>query len=228
MSGVDRRAPSRTSGRRNPEGNERLTAAAGIVLVVLTLIELASLLLGLQTFMSLHVFVGLALIPPVLLKLGSTGWRFLHYYARNRAYRLKGAPQLAMRLLAPVIVAATVVLFASGVAMGFLHGSALQQARNLHGPASVVWLIGIGIHVLVYLKRALSDAARDLFPRTRAAVRGARPRTLLLLAAVAAGLVAGVATVPLQHRWENLPRLQDHRDGLAAHAPARGELRPPR
>jgi hypothetical protein len=27
-----------------------------------------------------HVLLGMLLIPPVLLKLGSTGWRFMRYY----------------------------------------------------------------------------------------------------------------------------------------------------
>jgi len=43
-----------------------------------------------------------------------TGRRFTRYYTRNEVYRLEGAPQIAMRLLAPLLVAATVVLFASG------------------------------------------------------------------------------------------------------------------
>ena len=109
----------------NPDGNERLTASVGLVLIVLTVIELATLLLGLQRFLSLHVFVGLVLLPPVLLKLGSTGWRFTRYYTRAAAYRAKGAPPLVMRLMAPLLVAATIVLFGSGVAIGFLHGHSL-------------------------------------------------------------------------------------------------------
>jgi hypothetical protein len=137
--------------RLNPDGNERLTAVVGIVLVVLTVVELATLLLGLQTFLSLHVFVGLVLIPPIALKLASTGWRFTRYYTRSAAYRLKGAPRLAMRLLAPVLVAATVVLFGSGVAMGVLHGSSLRLARQLHGPSSVIWMILVGVHVLAHV-----------------------------------------------------------------------------
>jgi hypothetical protein len=42
----------------NPVGNERLTAVIGIVGLVLTVIELATIPLGVHTFMSLHVFVG--------------------------------------------------------------------------------------------------------------------------------------------------------------------------
>src|SRR5437764_10940403 len=116
--------------RVNPAGNERLTAAVGVLVLAPVIVEAASVLLGVHSFMSWHVFVGLALIPPVLLKLASTGWRFARYYTRQDAYVEHGAPRLAMRLLAPLFVLATVVLFSSGVAMGFLHGDALVVARR--------------------------------------------------------------------------------------------------
>lgn len=201
--------------RLNPDGNERLTAAAGLVLLVLTVLELATIVFGLRQFLSLHVFVGLVLIPPVLLKLASTGWRATRYYTGSEPYRLKGAPELTMRLLAPLLVAATVVLFASGVAMGFLHGHSLVIARRLHGPASVLWMILVGVHVLAYLKRALISSKHDVAAASRATVRGARARTYLLAFAIVAGVVAGAATVPLQHRWLHLPRKHDRRDGSA-------------
>ncbi len=197
--------------RLNPAGNERLTAAVGVLLLVPILVELATVLLGVHTFMSLHVFVGLALIPPVLLKLASTGWRFARYYTHGRAYVAQGPPQLAMRLLAPLLVAATVILFSSGVAMGILHGHALQIARRLHGPTSVIWLTLIGVHVLVYVKRALTDSGDDLRSTTRREVQGATWRSYALAAALILGLVAGAAAVPAQHRWVNLRRHHDRR-----------------
>ena len=200
-------------GRPNPDGNERLTATVGLVLIVLTLIEIGTVVFGLGQFLSLHVFVGLVLIPPVVLKLASTGWRFTRYYTRNAAYRLKGAPRLVMRLLAPLLVASTVILFGSGVAMGVLHGHALSIARQLHGPASVAWMILIGFHVLVYLRRAVVSAKEDVVPVERSAVRGAGARTVALLVAIAAGLAAGLATVPAQHRWLHLPDKHHHGRG---------------
>ena len=139
---------------------------------------------GVHTFMSLHVFVGLALIPPVLLKLAATGWRFARYYSRKEAYVEHGAPQIAMRLLAPLFVAATVVLFASGVAMGILHGQALAFARQLHGPASVVWLVLFAIHALVYLKRALVSSRQEIIAAAGRSVQGRRVRGYLIAAAV--------------------------------------------
>ena len=63
----------------------------------------------------------------------------MRYYTRNEDYRLKGAPQVVMRLLAPLLVAFTMLLFGSGVAMGFVHGSTLQLARRIHGPAAFFW-----------------------------------------------------------------------------------------
>jgi hypothetical protein len=186
----------------NPAGNKQLTAVAGLVLLAPIAVVVGTVLLGVHTFMSLHVFFGLALIPPVLLKLASTGWRFARYYARSRPYVIEGPPQLAMRLVAPLFVAATVVLFGSGVAMGVLHGHALQLVRSLHGPASVIWLLLLGVHILVYLGRALRG--------TSAETRGRVARAAAVLAVVVAGLALGMATIPAQHRWVNLRR--DHHD----------------
>lgn len=187
--------------RLNPVGNERLTAAVGLLLLVPILVEVATILLGVHTFMSVHVFVGLALIPPVLLKLGSTTWRFARYYTRSRPYVALGPPQIAMRVLAPLFVAATIVLFGSGVAMGLLHGQALDWARRLHGPASVIWLALLGLHVLVYFTRAVRRTADDAAPEQRSRARGALVRGLALAAAIVSGVVIAAATVPAQHHW---------------------------
>jgi hypothetical protein len=208
----------RRRARLNPDGNERLTAAVGLLLIVLTVAELATNVLGLHQLLTVHVFIGLVLIPPVLLKLASTGWRFARYYSRSEPYRAKGAPQLVMRLLAPLLVAATVILFASGVAMGVLHGHALEIARRLHGPSSVAWMILVGVHVLVYLKRALSSSAEDVRATSRATVPGARARSHLLAAAIVIGFVVGAATLPVQHRWLHLRGKHDHGDRSATAA----------
>lgn len=194
----------------NPDGNERLTAAVGVLLLVPVLVEIATILLGVHTFMSWHVFVGLALIPVVILKLATTGWRFVRYYTRSRPYVAAGPPQTAMRLLAPLFVVATLVLFGSGVAMGFLHGDSLEIARRLHGPASVIWLLLLGVHVLVYLGRAVRDTADDVLPAERTPVPGKSARLYVLATAIVCGLVLGTAFIPAQHRWVDIRH--DHHD----------------
>jgi hypothetical protein len=193
----------------NPDGNERLTETVGALLLVPIAVELATVLFGVHTYMSVHVFVGFLLIPVVLLKLGSTGWRFVRYYTKNREYVSQGPPQLVMRVLAPVFVAATIVLFGSGVAMGFFHGRNLSIVRQLHGPSAVVWSVLLGLHVLVYLRRALMGTAAE---GRRPPVSGIKARTVALLASVAVGLVVSAALVPAQHRWIDIRHDHHHGD----------------
>jgi hypothetical protein len=181
---------------RRPDANERLTSAIGLTLLALTAVELLTLVLGLQHFLSWHVFVGFVLLPPIALKLASTGWRFAQYYLGDEEYRRKGPPHLMMRLLAPLLVAFTVLLFGSGVAIGLVHGHALQLARRVHGPAAFGWTVLLGMHVLVYLRRA---------------VRGARvQRVALAVAALAAGFALGIATLPVDRDWLHLPSKHEH------------------
>ena len=72
-------------------------------------------ILRMRSLVSLHMFIGMVLIPVIALKLGSTGYRFVRYYTGSRAYREKGPPPLALRLLAPVLVVTTISIFVTGV-----------------------------------------------------------------------------------------------------------------
>jgi hypothetical protein len=72
-----------------PEGNERLTSSTGLVLLVLLGVETLTTVV-LSTYLNVHLFLGLLLVPPVTLKLASTGWRFARYYTRNEQYVLAG------------------------------------------------------------------------------------------------------------------------------------------
>lgn len=95
------RAAGRAAARAwGPLGNERLTSTTGLVLLVLLAVETLTTL-ALRTYLPVHIFLGLLLLPPVALKLASTGWRFARYYTRNEAYRLEGPPRPLLRLLAP-------------------------------------------------------------------------------------------------------------------------------
>ncbi len=208
MTRLDR--PSTRRRRFNPDGNERLVSAAGLVLLALSVVELATLVLGLQHFLSLHVFIGLVLLPPIALKIAGTGWRFARYYSWNQAYRMKGAPELVMRMLAPLLVLMTIVLFGSGVAMGLTHGRALEIARRLHGPAAFLWTVLVAVHVLVYLRRAVRSTAADIAPATRHVAAGAKARAYVLAVVIAGGLVLGAATLPVQRHWLHLPSRHHH------------------
>src|SRR3989441_12487555 len=110
-----------------PPGNERLTSSTGLVLLILLAVETLTTL-ALSSFLSVHIFLGLLLLPPVALKLATTGWRFARYYTGSEPYRLTGPPKLLLRLLAPLLVASTLALFGSGVALIVVgHGGGWLQ-----------------------------------------------------------------------------------------------------
>ena len=181
-----------------PEANERLTAAAGAVLFLLLAGEGVTILF-IRPLLSAHMFIGMLLIPPVTLKLGSTAWRFARYYAGDREYVAKGPPLLPLRVLAPVVVASTVAVFATGVALLF-RGPGRGAVLGLHKASFVVWLVATGIHVLAYLPRVPRLAAADWRLRALGPVGGFARRTLVA-GALVAGVVLAVTTLGYTHPW---------------------------
>jgi hypothetical protein len=169
----------RTAGRTRratggPEGNERLTAGSAAVLFVLLAAEGVTIVF-LRPLLSAHVFIGMLLIPPVALKTASTGWRFLRYYTGDRSYREKGPPLLPLRLLAPVLVASTVAVFATGVAL-LVVGPGRGVVLGLHKASFAVWLVATGLHVLAYIRPRPGGLAASRPGAGRRLVRAAEPR----------------------------------------------------
>jgi hypothetical protein len=76
---------------------------------------------------SLHMFIGMALIPPVVLKLATSGYRFIRYYTGSPTYRTKGAPRLPLRLLG---VGVRGMLVVAAVGGGVALGLSLLPAIN--------------------------------------------------------------------------------------------------
>src|SRR3954469_395493 len=95
-------------------GNEILTSATAAILTILLLAEGVTVI-RMNGLVTAHMFIGMVLIPPVVLKLASTGYRFARFYMCARAYREKGPPLLPLRLIAPVLVVSTVAVFLTGV-----------------------------------------------------------------------------------------------------------------
>jgi hypothetical protein len=166
-------------------GNERLTAATAVVLLVLLAAEGVTIL-SIRPMLPAHIVIGLLVIPPVALKLASTGYRFLRYYTGDRAYVEKGPPHLVMRLLAPLLVLATLTVLGTGVGLlAFGPEHHRDVLLGLHKVSFVVWFGLMSVHVLVYAPR---------LPRLVSA-RGAwaKRATLVASSLVAGGLLAGAA-----------------------------------
>ncbi len=180
------------------DGNERLTAGAAVVLFVLLAVEGVTIVF-LRPLFSVHVFVGMLLIPPVALKVGSTGWRFVRYYSGREEYVRKGPPLLPLRLLAPVVVVSTVAVFATGVAL-LVVGPGGGIVLGLHKASFVVWLVATGIHVLAHLGRMRRIAPRDWRPE-RPRLRGVSARRGLLAGSIVAGTILAITTIQYAQPW---------------------------
>lgn len=180
-------------------GNEVLTSAAAAVLVVLLLAEGVTIL-WMGPLRDEHMFIGLALIPPVLLKLASTGYRFARYYLGTRAYREKGPPLLPLRLLAPVLVATTVGVLGTGVALLVLgHRSGL--VLEAHKVSFIVWGVVFGVHFLAHLPRAARALAREWSASGGTRITGARARGAAVAVSLGSGLALALALLGLITAW---------------------------
>jgi len=188
-----RRSPLRRLFAGGAEGNEQLTAATGVVLILM-LAALGVTILRIGQLLNPHMFLGMALLGPVGLKMASTGYRFVRYYTADPAYRRKGPPRLEMRLLAPAVVGLTVVVFATGVALLYVGPHSSNLLITLHKASFILWLGATAFHVLGHLvEMPTALLATRQSPRPwddHGSGRGAR--ALTLAAAIAAGLVVAL------------------------------------
>jgi len=194
--------------RGGADGNARLTALTAATLLVLLAAEGATIpLIGQQ--LTLHMALGLALIPAVLLKLGTTGWRFARFYLGNRDYVRRGTPHPFMRfLVAPLTVASTIVLFGTGVLIVAMHPQR-GLVIGLHKASFIVWFGAMAAHVLGHVlelpQHLHADREREL--------PGARARSFLLALALVAGAVVAIPALPAVHHWVDWAATHHRHDG---------------
>ena len=191
--------PATARAELGPEANTRLTASTAIILVVLLAAEGVTIL-AIRPLLSWHVFIGMLLVPPTALKLGTTTYRFVRYYLGSPAYVRRGAPPALMRLLGPFVVATTVVVFASGIALLVVSGFH-RLLLTVHKASFVLWFGAMTVHVLGHLPETLRSGGRDWTRRRRSAVPGAGLRQWVLVASVAIGIPVGLALLPRVGPW---------------------------
>jgi hypothetical protein len=134
-----------------------------------------------------HYLLGFLLLPPLVLKLGTTGYRFGLYYSGSQIYREAGPPPILLRLgVAPVLVVSTIAVFVTGLELwlfGLRFGDGWTTAHTL---SAVVFVIAVGLHLAGHFRRSAMATIQDIdTPWTREAFTR---RSLVL-----AGLVLGAA-----------------------------------
>ena len=156
------------------EANARLTAATGLILLVLLVAEIVTVLLRPRAVLTLHVVIGLVLVPLVVLKLVSTIWRMASYYRGAREYRSKGPPSPVLRVLGPVLGILTIAVLASGIVLAAGPRSAYGVALFVHKKIFYFWLIAFALHVVAHFTSAIRLSYRDFGRRLRLSAPGAR------------------------------------------------------
>jgi hypothetical protein len=208
-----RQRPDPVVGRTaGPAGNAQLTAWTGLLLLALVAVELVTLV-DVRGLLSWHVVVGVLLTAVATLKIASTGWRFLRYYAGHRPYQQAGPPPTLLRILGPLVVAATVGVLGSGlwlIVVGPEGGrrtlvSLLGQRLDLvsvHQALFVVFAVVAGLHLVARFVPAVV-LATERGRREDGRLRGRGPRVAVLVATLAAGALAAVLILPAAADWHD-------------------------
>ncbi|HEY3832261.1 MAG TPA: hypothetical protein VGO03_08210 [Acidimicrobiia bacterium] len=180
------------------EENTRLTAATGAVLLVVLAAE-GITILRVDQLLSWHAFLGVLLIPLALVKLLSTGRRFVAYYRGDPAFVRRGPPHLILRVLGPFVSLLTVLVLASGVILIVEgHGG---QWFFVHKASFILWFAAMTVHVLGHIVETLRIAPLDY---TRAAaLRRAGVRRAVLAVAIVVGIAGGVLIQSSVHSWHH-------------------------
>lgn len=202
-----RRSDARLAGLRarlrgGPDGNEQLTAATGVVLVIL-LAALGVTIVRIGQLIWLHLFLGLLLIGPVVLKMASTGYRFVLYYLNEVTYRRKGPPEAWLRMIAPIIVLTTIGVFATGVLLLIVGPAHREPLGQIHKILFIVWVVFTALHVLGHLP-AMPGALRRSpggSPGLPGLSDGRAGRVIVLAGAIVAGVVLAIVLIPDFSAW---------------------------
>ncbi len=200
------------------DGNEQLTAMTGVILIVLFAV-LGVTIIRIGQLIWLHLFLGLLLLGPVLLKLASTGYRFLRYYARDAIYRAKGPPMPALRAMGPVVVLTTVVVFVSGIWLMFVGPRNRATLLTVHKVSFIVWIVFMALHVLAHLPeigrslRAVPIEAEHSGAVGLRSGAGSAGRWIALAGALVGGAVLAIALIPHFGLWTAPGAFPHHRHG---------------
>ena len=187
------------------EGNSRLTSATGIVLLALLAIE-GITLLSVRQMITLHIFVGVLLLGPVLLKTGSTVYRFVRYYRGASTYRVKGPPPPLLRILGPLVIVSSLAVLGTGIVLIFVGTSGSDGWLTAHQTCFWVWVVLMTVHVLGHVWEAAVISWTEIRAHLRGrAARGRRLRFISLAAALIIGVGAAIILLPTASSWIHQP-----------------------
>jgi len=200
-----------------PAGNARLTAWTGLILLIGYVAECFTLL-SLHTMLNAHILIGAFLVPLVLLKTATTGWRIARYYLHAASYRIAGPPPMLLRVLGPLVVLTGLAVLGSGLALIPLGDGSFTplvtvagqriDPLTIHKICFVLWLCVTGAHVLA---RAI-PAMQLTVARRRPHLPGSLARAAVVAVTMAASVATGVIVMDLPSDWSRGQGVQQFDD----------------
>jgi hypothetical protein len=192
------------------EGNSRLTSANGMLLLVMLAVEGVTIL-DVRGMLTLHIFLGIMLIPPVLLKSATTLYRFTKYYRGNQPYVRKGPPHIVLRVLGPLVVLTSLALLGTGVGLLAVTPDENSTLLTLHQASFIGWVSVTTIHVLGHIIEAARFSWADV--RSSHAPSGRPLRLITVVVVLFAGVGLAAALMPSAHSWTSTHFNHDFRGG---------------
>lgn len=174
-------------------GNLILTSHAGLV-VLFFLILLYFTGLEFAPLRGVHFGLGFALIPILLVKLGSTGWRAVNYYFDRDPYRAAGPPWLLPRIMALPLTLCAIAATISGVVL-WATGTDRGTWATVHIYSVISLAVVVVVHLAIYTRKAFRASTRSLEE-----TRTTRQERIMVWALLVA-LVVGSAAVGLEPTW---------------------------
>jgi hypothetical protein len=168
----------------------------------------------------IHFYVGIASVPFLLAKYGSTTFRFAGYYLRLPRFKAAGPPALVPRILSPMLAVDFFVLYFSGAYMLFHYYYTVTNIPplmfkpvQLHLWAAVVAVpllaVHLGAHFLT-MARGLAKERRELLAQERLSPESTR-RVTTRRSFVGTVIVGGLG---LAFTFQNTPAANANVDGL--------------
>ena len=190
-------------------GNARLTGSAGAVIFALLAIE-GLTILRVHQLISVHVFVGVLLVPVVMLKSATTTYRAARYYGGDPEYARKGPPPVILRVLGPFVVALSLAVLGTGLAL-IAAGRRAGWILTAHKASFILWFGVMTVHVLGHIVETPALALADWRSRRGRAARGAGLRIGVLLGTIAAGVALATLSLGWIGAWHHVLRFKPGR-----------------
>jgi hypothetical protein len=193
------------------EGNSRLTSITGLVLVVMLAIE-GYTILDVHGLITLHIFLGIMLIAPVLLKSASTIYRFARYDGGAAPYVRKGPPHPILRIIGPLVIVSSLLVLGSGAGLLAVSRGGDNTLLTVHKASFIVWIALMTVHVLGLIRGAAVDGWREIRPvRDDLSARRRPVRLVLVVLVLLVGAGAAALVLPSASGWTNRSDVGHHR-----------------